>query len=376
LPPVTMLIKPASGLCNLRCDYCFYRDLATHRVSESYGMMTLDVLETITRNALETADEYCVFGFQGGEPTLAGLSFFESLIEFQKKYNTRGINIINTLQTNGTLLDENWARFLAQNKFLTGISIDGTARLHNCHRVTADGEGTLKQSLEAMRLLKTHRADCNVLCVVNKQVAQHPEQVYRFMQEQQVRYVQFVSCFNPLGEEEIIHDYTLLPDDYAVFLKITFDLWSRDLFTPQSMSIRTFDNYIDMVAGYPPEACSLNGFCQGYFLIEGDGTVFPCDFYCLDEYRLGNVMTHSFEELRTSAAMSEFTRISKHISPECNGCKWYSLCRGGCRRNREPFENGQLSHNRLCKAMYDFFEYSYPRMKLIAERMTMANRSR
>lgn len=367
MPPITMLIKPASSQCNLRCEYCFYNDLSTLRMNPSYGMMTLETLENITRKALQIAERYCIFGFQGGEPTLIGLEFFEALIEFQQKYKKSNVEIHNTLQTNGTLLDDNWARFLAKNKFLTGISIDGAVRAHNRFRFDASGEGTLKKTLDAMSLLNKYGANYNVLCVVNKEVARNAHQTYRFFQSKGVHYVQFIPCINPFGEESTIFDYTLTAEDYGEFLKTTFDLWYRDFSTPNAISIRTFDNFVDMCAGYPPESCSLNGFCHGYFLIEGDGTVFPCDFYCLDEYRLGNVNTDSMWDILGSPVMKSFNQSSKHVLPQCNNCEWYKLCRGGCRRHREPFVDGKPGPFRFCESMKMFFNHAGLRLNKMAE---------
>lgn len=198
---MNVLIKPASGLCNLQCTYCFYHDEANNRETKSYGFMTEETLEEIIKKTIESSDTGCTIAYQGGEPTLRGLEFFEKSVEFQEKYNRHGIKIHNAIQTNGTLLDEKWARFLAKNRFLVGISLDGTAFTHDRFRVNGQGEGTFGKVIETIELLKKYGVSFNILTVVNALTAKKIPQIYRFFSDQGYEYLQFIPCLNPLGKE-------------------------------------------------------------------------------------------------------------------------------------------------------------------------------
>lgn len=364
MPPIHMLIKPASSLCNMRCKYCFYADVSAHRKTKSYGIMSLKLLETLTKKALQAADDACSFSFQGGEPTLAGLDFFENLIAFQKKYNTKNLVIHNAIQTNGYDLDETWAAFFAKNNFLVGLSVDGSKEMHDAMRVDANGNGTYTKIMKTAALFDQYHVQYNILCVVNNLIARHPQKVYNALKK--FKYLQFIPCLDSFdGQKE---QYSLDVNRYSVFLKTLFDCYYQDFISGRFVSIRTFDNYILMLSGRPPEACGMSGFCTCYFVIEGDGSVFPCDFYVLDEYKLGNIMTHSFDEMISGERAKAFTQVSTHVDETCRTCNWQNICRGGCRRYREPFVNGKPGLNIHCGAFKAFFDYAYPRLLDCARR--------
>ena len=363
---LSLLIKPASGSCNMRCKYCFYADIGDIREEKNRGMMRLDTLEMIVKKALSEATASCVFGFQGGEPTLAGLDFFHALVAFVRRYNANNIQVAYTLQTNGLLIDESWASFLAENRFLTGISIDAGKKVHDQLRPDFSGKGTHSRSLKAAGLLSKHRAEFNILSVVTKHLAAHPDRVYNFYKQSGFRYIQFIPCLDALEHPRKAVDY--LPDAkiYGKFLCRVFDLWYSDYLKGEYVSIRAFDNYINMLAGHPPENCAMSGVCSAYALIEADGSVYPCDFYALDAFLLGTVGTHSFEELLRGEAAEKFIAPSRQIHPECANCKYLFICRGGCRRDREPMANGSLALNKYCEAYKMFFEHALPHMTRIA----------
>lgn len=370
MPPITLLIKPASSLCNLRCRYCFYHDVASHRETASFGVMREELLETLVRKALEQADGQCMFGFQGGEPTLAGLDFYRRLVQLQKQYNTRGIRIINTIQTNGMLIDDEWAEFLAGHEFLVGLSLDGTREVHDHFRVDENGTGTYDRVVAAAKRLEKHHAEFNILCVVNNYVARYAKQVYQNLKKQGFRYIQFIPCLDPFGEEtQKGQEYSLSLERFTVFLKSTFDLYYQDFEKGDPVSIRTFDNYVTMIAGYPPESCGMAGVCSCYFVVEGDGSVYPCDFYVLDRYRLGHVEQDNFPDMMHTEAAKKFVAESDYIDEACKACRWLSICRGGCRRHREPFIDGHPRKNIYCQAYQAFFEYAYPRMERMAKKL-------
>ena len=207
MPPLNLLIKPASGRCNMRCRYCFYADETAHREVDDYGLMPEDVLEAMIRKSLAHAEGACTFGFQGGEPTLRGLDFFRRAVELQQKYNVNNVRIDNALQTNGTLINEEWAQFFADNRFLIGLSLDGMAGLHNKNRPDARGEGTLRRVLDTAQLLRRHDVTFNVLTVVTNDTADKLDLVYDFFARHDLRWQQYIPC---LDAREVLADKDLL----------------------------------------------------------------------------------------------------------------------------------------------------------------------
>ena len=363
---LSLLIKPASGRCNANCRYCFYRDETSSRKVADRGLMSLSTLERIVKSALDETERACTFGFQGGEPLLAGLSFYENLIDFQRKYNTKRLRISNTIQTNGLLIDEKWASFFAANRFLVGVSIDADKDIHDFFRSDFNGKGTYIKAIKAAKMLTDSKVDFNILSVVTRKLASHPDKVWKSYKKHDFRYIQFIPCLDALGEEPTRH--SLDAKTYGSFLCSIFDLWHQDYVKGEYYSVRLFDNYVHMLNGYPPESCAMSGWCPTYALIEADGTTYPCDFYAMDGYELGNVLTHSFFDMKMSEAARNFTEPSKYVSEACKACEFYPICRTGCRRDREPVINGKTSHNRLCGAYKMFFAHALPRMIDIAKR--------
>lgn len=362
MPPVNLLIKPASSLCNMRCKYCFYSDVSQNRNTMSYGIMEEDTLEALVKRAFDYATGYAGFAFQGGEPTLAGLSFYRKLIELQKKHNTRNLPVHNSIQTNGYALNEEWASFFAEHHFLVGLSMDGTKEAHDALRVDAAGNGTYDVVTKSADLLERHGVSFNILCVVNNFVARHPRKVYNNLKR--FRFLQFIPCLDDFDEKKEV--FSLTPQRYGEFLKATFDLYYRDFMAGNYVSIRNFDNYIRMLQGYPPESCAMNGVCSCYFVIEGDGSVFPCDFYVLDQWKLGNIREDALSDLVKSGKARDFIHVSRHRADACIPCPYFHLCRGGCRREREPFAQGKPGLNRFCESYKLFFAYSIHRMQQMA----------
>lgn len=362
MPPLNLLIKPASSMCNLKCIYCFYHSAANQRETANYGFMSIELLEEIVIKALDYADDYCVFAFQGGEPTLSGLEFYKKLIEFQKLYNNKNLKIHNSLQTNGVLIDEKWARFLSDNKFLVGLSIDGPRDINDVHRVDDTGSGSFEKIINAAQLLDEYNVEYNILTVVTDVVAQNPVKVYNFFKKQGFKYQQYIECLDPLGEKPGGNEYSLTPELYAEFLKSTFDMWYNDLVNGNYHSIRTFDNYVNMARGYLPESCGMSGICTCYFVVESDGGVYPCDFYVLDEWLIGNICNMTFDEMIQSQKAKEFVETSMYIDKNCTECKFFYLCKGGCRRCREPFIDGKPVLNYYCEAYKNFFNYAIERI--------------
>lgn len=362
MPAASILIKPASSNCNINCKYCFYKCLSSHREEYTKGFMQEDTLEALIINAINYADGFLSFAFQGGEPLLAGIGFFQKAVMLQKKYNTKGLHIENTIQTNGILINKEWAEFLSKNNFLVGLSLDGPKKIHNQYRKTTNNENTFEDVLHAASLLKQYHVDFNILSVITNETARKASYLYKFYKKQAFNFIQFIPCLDEAGRNnQSLGGFAVNPEEYGRFLCEFFDLWYEDFKAGADMDIRFFSNLAQMAAGYPAEQCGMNGYCQCYFAVEGDGSVYPCDFYCTDKWKLGNV-TDGFNNLAASDKAVLFTKYSVCNLPECKECPYFNLCRGGCRRWRESFTDGMPGLNSLCKAYKMFFGYASERI--------------
>lgn len=366
MPPLSLLIKPASSGCNLKCTYCFYHSLSESREVRSYGIMREDVLENMVKRVLNEAEGHCSFAFQGGEPTLAGLEFFEKLIQFQKKYNKKNLEIYNSMQTNGTLIDEKWAKFLSENKFLVGLSMDGPKDIHNLNRKDCKGKDTFNKVEKTADLFKKYNVEFNILCVVISNTAKHVKKVYKYFKAKDFKFLQFINCLDPLYEEWGSYKYSLTPKDYSKFLKELFDEWYKDFINGNKISIRYFDSLLETMLFGKSSSCGMNGTCTCQFVVESDGGVYPCDFYVLDKWNLGNIQEMTMKELFETKTNHEFIKSSFKIDEECKKCRWFTLCKGGCRRCRDSKENSELDLNYYCQSYKEFFEYALPRLINIA----------
>lgn len=287
-------------------------------------------------------------------------------MELARLHNKNRVQVCFSLQTNGMDLTPAWADFLAENRFLVGLSLDGVKETHDANRVTPQGEGTFQRVLRAVQLLESHGAAFNILTVVNRQTAPQVERIYRFYQRSRLGYLQFIPCLDPLGEAPGEQDYSLSPREYGRFLCRLFDLWYQDAVGQRAPSIRQFENYIEMLLGFPPEACGMAGICGMQHVVEADGSVYPCDFYVLDGYRLGNLCTDSLEEINRRREALGFVQQSRAVDRACRDCPHFSLCRGGCRRYRPVEADGSLGRNTLCPGYREFFAYAAPRLKELA----------
>lgn len=365
MPQIHVMIKPASGLCNMRCKYCFYMDEMEKREQASYGIMTEETLENVIREILNFAEKECTIAFQGGEPTLAGLDFYRKCLEFERLYNTKQVRISHALQTNGYVLDEEWCRFFAQNHFLIGLSVDGIKATHDAFRKDSRGQDTYFHTLEAARMLKEAGAEFNVLTVVNKKTAGKIRRIYEQYRKLGFSWQQYIACLDPIQEKQGQQEYSLTPKAYGQFLIDLFDLWYVDLQQGRQPYIRQFENYIGILAGQEPESCEQRGVCSIQNVVEADGSVYPCDFYVLDEYRLGNLNRDSFERIDERRKEIRFLEHSLNHTQDCRGCAYFALCRGGCRRHREQ-PGTAPGENYFCESYRMFFDACLPRMKEIA----------
>lgn len=336
MPQLAMLIKPASSLCNMRCKYCFYADVSDSRQVKSYGVMSADTARAVIDRGLEFVGPRgrLHMAFQGGEPTVAGLSFFETFTAYAASRKPDGVELAYSIQTNGLVIDKAWAALFKKHGFLVGLSFDGTPELHDFLRPDAAGRGTARRVLETASLLDRAGVDLNILTVVTRQAAKHPAKIYQFYKKSGFSFVQFIPCLPPF-EEEKGQSHALTPRLYAAFLKELFHLWESDLIRGTYVSIRLFDNLARLAAGRRPEQCGMLGFCQPQFVVEADGGVYPCDFYVLDQYRMGCLLETGFRELESSPALAEFLKPAEK-GTLCAECPCLSFCGGGCKRYR-PF---------------------------------------
>ncbi len=362
---ISVMIKPASGTCNMSCDYCFYCDEAQKRKQESYGFMSEATLKNVIRRTLPVAEESVCYAFQGGEPTLRGLAFFEQVVQLQQKYNKNNVPVYNSIQTNGYAIDENWCRFLKDNHFLTGISVDGIEFTHNRYRHAKDGSPTFQRILQTASLFDRFGVAYNILTVVTRDVAAHIEEIYHFYQKKGWHYQQYIACMDPLNEPHGKSEYALTPEEYGMFLVKLFRLWYRDYQVGKQPYIRQFENYAGILMGYLPEACEHRGVCTEQYLVEADGSVYPCDFYALESYQLGNFNTDRLEQLDEKRKATGFIEPSRLLSDSCRSCTYHHMCRGGCRRNRDLTEDGHYQ-NYFCQGYQIFFRECYEDLKEIA----------
>ncbi len=370
MPPISVLVKPASSRCNQSCTYCFYCDEAEKRAQRSYGMMGDMTLKNVIRRTLLRAEDVISYAFQGGEPTLAGLDFFRRVVELERQYNKAHIRVENSLQTNGLPLDDAWCRFLAEEHFLVGLSVDGTKEIHDALRRTGSGEPTFDRVCRAADTMDACGVEYNILTVVTPQVAREIRTIYDFYRERGWGYQQYILCLAPLGEAPDASAHVPSPAEYGQFLIDLFDLWYADLRSGRQPYIRQFENYVSLAVGEIPESCDMRGTCGIQYVVEGDGSVYPCDFYVLDEYRLGNLNVDRLDAIDEARARIGFVERSAALTPACGECPYVRLCRGGCQRNRVWDAGEERYRNAYCEAYRMFFDHSYEKLMEIGRRLS------
>lgn len=324
------LIKPASSACNMRCRYCFYYDVADHRACSTTKVMDDAVARAIIDKGLGVApDAHVSFMFQGGEPTLAGLEFFERFVAYVDEHRYRQV-ISYALQTNGMLVDDRWAAFFKEHDFLVGISVDGYRELHDYIRLDASGKGTYARALRAFHLLQDAGVQVNALTVLTEQLARHPQQAFNALIREHIDHVQYIPCLPGLDEEA--DEFSLTPHAFASFYTSLLGMWLRELDRGRYVSIWLFENIMQMVLGRYPSQCGMLGRCSPQFVVEGDGSVYPCDFYALDEYRCGDICSDTLEEMATCDTMRAFLTELRRACDRCGDCPFEGICHRNCKR--------------------------------------------
>ena len=373
LPAFHVMAKPTGARCNLRCAYCFF--LKKDRLYPGSGFRMSDaVMETYIRQTIEAHRvPQVTIAWQGGEPTLMGLDFFQRAVAVEKKYTPPGVTIENTIQTNGVLINEEWCRFLKENNFLVGISIDGPRRMHDVYRHDRHGRSVFDRVARAVRLMQDHGVEFNILCTVNAVNSRHPLDVYRFFRDElQTPYLQFI----PIVERQNDNGYqkgtrvtgrSVRPAAYGRFLMAIFDEWvRRDV---GKMFVQFFDGALAAWLRGESTLCVLRSACGEGVALEHNGDVYSCDHFVEPDYLLGNIMETPLADLVGSAQQRAFGRAkSDTLPPYCRQCKYLFACHGECPKNRiTKTPDGEPGLNYLCPGLYAFFQHADPCMRIMAD---------
>ncbi|MBF0496920.1 MAG: anaerobic sulfatase maturase [Deltaproteobacteria bacterium] len=383
-----LMAKPAGPSCNLRCGYCFYREKKTFFPANTMFRMSDEVLETYTREYIESQPgSAVVFDWQGGEPTVLGVDFFQRALDLQQKYG-QGKQISNTLQTNGTLLDEAWCAFLSRNKFLVGLSLDGPEAVHDAFRLDKDGRPTCARVLDKLRMMQRYGVEVNVLATINSQSATHPLEVYRFFRQQGVQFIQFIPIVERETDSEaenlgislaappsLTHEeksttvtpWSVEPTQYGEFLIQVFQEWIRN--DVGRIFVMNFEWTLGAWAGVAPGVCYLAPRCGGNLILEHNGDIFSCDHFMYPVFRLGNILERGLKEMVQSTQQIAFGASKETALPGyCRGCELLFACRGGCPKHRfATSPDGESGLNYLCEGFKKFYHYVHPAMTRMVE---------
>lgn len=379
------MAKPIGPLCNLDCQYCFYLEKEKLFPANENFKMTDEVLEAYVRQYIEGQPGAEVsFAWQGGEPTLLGVNFFRKAVALQQKY-AAGRKVSNAMQTNGTLLDDEWGAFLAENRFLVGLSIDGPPKLHDAYRVDKKGAPTYAKVVRGLNVLKKHGVEFNTLTVVNRLNAQKPLEVYRFLRGIGSAFIQFIPLVERLPDAEAkqlgldlaappradqegqvrlpVTDWSVEPKQYGEFLCAIFDEWVKN--DVGRTYVQLFDVTLGNTMGRGSGLCVFSENCGAAMAIEHNGEVYSCDHYVYPRYRLGNVLNQTLGEMAGSEFQREFGQAKSATLPRyCRECEVRQLCHGECPKHRfVRTPEGEHGLNYLCRAYKRFFNHSAPAMR-------------
>lgn len=386
-----VMTKPIGPICNLDCKYCFYLEKEKLFPTNENFKMSEEVLENYVRQYItDQSVPEVSFAWQGGEPTLLGLKFFRKVVELQRRY-AGGKKIQNAIQTNGTLLDDDWCNFLREEHFLVGLSIDGPARLHNAYRVDKQGRDTYDNVVRGLRLLKKHRVEFNTLTVVNRANSRHALEVYRFLRDIGSGFIQFIPLVERLADSEAtklgldlalpprvdeegdrrmpVTDWSVEPKQYGEFLCTVFDEWvKRDV---GKTYVQIFDVTLGNWLGgqHRGGLCVFSETCGTALAMEHNGDVYSCDHYVYPQYKLGNILNQSLGEMVSSEFQREFGKSKASSLPRyCCGCEVRHLCHGECPKHRFlRTPDGESGLNYLCRAYKKFFNHSAPAMQRMVQ---------
>ena len=374
--PMYVMLKPAGSLCNLRCKYCYYLEKNKLYADVRQHVISDDLLEKFIREYIEaqTTPEV-LFTWHGGETLMRPLSFYKKALELQRVY-ARGRHIDNCIQTNATLLNDEWCRFFKANNFLVGVSVDGPQEFHDEYRRTVTGKPTFMQVMRGISLLNRHGVEWNAMAVVNDFNADYPLEFYRFFKEIGCHYIQFAPIVERVvsrpdgltlapgmqGDVTGLADYSVTPEQWGSFLCAIFDEWVRN--DVGSYFVQLFDATLANWAGQTPGVCVVSRECGHAGVMEFNGDVYSCDHFVYPEHRLGNIHDKTLAEMMYSRQQSEFARMKMQmLTRQCRECEYLFACNGECPKNRFVCDSyGNYGHNYLCRGYRQFFEHVAPYM--------------
>lgn len=355
--PFYLFAKPVCASCNMSCEYCYYLQKEKLYEDSRFRVMSSDLLELFVKEYIQsqtTAD--VLFTWHGGEPLLRGLEFYKQVIILQNKY-AGGRHIDNCIQTNGTLIDDEWAKFFADNHWLVGVSLDGPQYLHDKYRRMRGGEASFTRVMKGVEALNRHDAEWNAMAVVTRDTGNDPLSFYHFYKQIECYFIQFT----PLVESQRL-DISVTPDCWGDFLCTIFSEWVR--FDVGKYFIQLFDATLANWCGETPGICSMSPYCGHAAAIEWNGDVYSCDHFVFPEYKLGNIRTHGIPSMIYSEKQQHFGKQKRERLPsQCHRCRWLFACWGECPKNRfAKTADGEYGLNYLCKGYCKFFSFVKPYM--------------
>jgi len=355
-----LLIKPAGADCNLCCSYCFYLEKGALYPHQRSHRMSHDVLREMVRQMMSSGQTQLGFSWQGGEPTLCGLDFFRRAVQYQQQFGRSGQTVANSLQTNGILLSEDWAKFFAEYKFLVGLSLDGPRDIHDYYRRSSDGRDSYPYAIRASQTMNRHGVEFNILAVVNQLTARNAARIYQHFRELGFNYMQFIPCIERDPQTGGPAPFSVSPEAYGDFLCALFDEWMKDFRDGwPTVSERMFDSLMHTYVGMPAPMCIFMEECGDYVVVEHTGDVYSCDFYVEPLCYLGNVLERDLALLAASEKQIAFGKRKRQRPEECESCRWLPHCYGGCLKDRFtiPATEGR---DYFCSAYKQFFTHSEP----------------
>lgn len=356
-----LMAKPNGPRCNLNCKYCFYSPKKELYPDKNLKMSD-EVLEEYTKQYIGAVNiPEVTFSWQGGEPTLSGLDFFRKAIKYQKKYQKPGMQIYNTIQTNGIRIDDEWCHFFRENNFLVGISIDGPKKLHDAYRKDKEDRSTFDRVMQSIQLMQKNGVEFNILSTVNRINADHPLEVYRFFKDTVgARHIQFIPVVEFKRDNRTVElsPESVLPGQYGKFLTAIFDEWVKN--DVGNVYVNIFDASLVSWVNYPPSTCLFAPQCGTALVIEHNGDVYSCDHFVDSDHLLGNIMETSLKNLVGSSKQIQFgLDKSDKLSKQCSTCDYQFACWGACPKHRFKRNNADQKEeiNYLCPSYHKFFKH-------------------
>jgi uncharacterized protein len=372
-----IIIKPTGARCNIACEYCYF--LRKERLYlKSDFRMSSETLEVFIRQYIEAQiAQEVIFTWQGGEPTLMGIPFYQKAVEYQQRFQKEGMRIFNNFQTNGLLLNEDWCRFLSENNFLVGLSLDGPETLHDAFRKTTGGDGTFSQVLRGLGFLKKHKVETNILTCISKANVGKPLIVYQFLRDelemQHIQFIPIVERLNPMGNQygEKLSSRSISGEEYGAFLTVTFDEWIQN--DVGHVFIQLFETCLGVSLGAGSSICIFQPTCGFCLALEHNGDLYSCDHYVQPDALLGNIHSTPISEMMISDLQVKFGLNKKdHLPSACKHCELLFICNGGCPKNRiSNQKKGDFPINHLCSGYKSFFSHIREPMQMMVSLIQM-----